>query len=48
GHIQVVRDFLYRSISDQDVNTLGDIMTRIRDHMRDRPPRSAAPRKNHA
>ena len=45
GHIQVVRDLLYGSLSDQDVDALGDLMTRIRDHMRDRPPRSAAPRK---
>ncbi|MCK8644739.1 MarR family winged helix-turn-helix transcriptional regulator [Mycobacterium colombiense] len=44
GHIQIVRDLLYGSLSDQDVNTLGDLMARIRDHMRDRPPRSAAPR----
>jgi DNA-binding MarR family transcriptional regulator len=45
GHIQVVRDLLYGSLSGQDVITLGDLMGRIRDHMRDRPPRSAAPRK---
>ncbi|HET9891565.1 MAG TPA: MarR family transcriptional regulator [Mycobacterium sp.] len=45
GHIQVVRDLLYGSLSDRDVNTLGDLMSRVRDHMRDRPPRSAAPRK---
>ena len=45
GHIQVVRDLLYGSLSDQDVNTLGDIMVPVRDHMRDRPPRSAARRK---
>jgi DNA-binding MarR family transcriptional regulator len=48
GHIQVVRDLLYGSLSDQDVHTLGDLMTRVRDHMRDRPPRSAAPRNHHA
>jgi DNA-binding MarR family transcriptional regulator len=47
GHIQVVRDLLYGSLSDQDVHTLGDIMSRVRDHMRSRPPRSAAPRKRH-
>jgi DNA-binding MarR family transcriptional regulator len=47
GHIQVVRDLLYGSLSDQDVHTLGDIMSRVRDHMRGRPPRSAAPRKRH-
>ena len=28
-----------------DVRHLGDIMTRVRDHMRAQPPRSAAPRK---
>ena len=44
GHIQIVRELLYGSLSDQDVNTLGDLMARIRDHMRGRPPRSAAPR----
>jgi DNA-binding MarR family transcriptional regulator len=47
GHIQVVRDLLYGALSDQDVHTLGDIMSRVRDHMRGRPPRSAAPRKRH-
>ncbi|MGE2814121.1 MarR family winged helix-turn-helix transcriptional regulator [Mycobacterium heidelbergense] len=45
GHIQVVRDLLYGALSDQDAQTLGDLMSRVRDHMRDRPPRSAAPRK---
>jgi DNA-binding MarR family transcriptional regulator len=45
GHIQVVRDLLFESLSDQDVRTLGDMMSRARDHMRTRPPRSAAPRK---
>ncbi|MGH3639112.1 MAG: MarR family winged helix-turn-helix transcriptional regulator [Mycobacterium sp.] len=48
GHIQVVRESLYGSLSDQDVDTLGDLMIRVRDHMRDRPPRSAAPRNQHA
>jgi DNA-binding MarR family transcriptional regulator len=45
GHIQVVRNLLYGTLSEQDVHTLGDIMSRIRDHMRAQPPRSAAPRK---
>jgi DNA-binding MarR family transcriptional regulator len=48
GHIQVVRSLLFDSLSDQDVRTLGDIMSRARDHMRARPPRSAAPRKRNA
>jgi DNA-binding MarR family transcriptional regulator len=45
GHIQIVRDLLYGALSDKDVHTLGDIMSRARDHMRALPPRSAAPRK---
>ncbi|OMC22538.1 MarR family winged helix-turn-helix transcriptional regulator [Mycobacterium sp. SP-6446] len=45
GHIQVVRDLLYGSLSDQDAQILGELMSRVRDHMRGRPPRSAAPRK---
>ena len=47
GHIEVVRDLLFDSLSDQDVRTLGNLMSRTRDHMRARPPRSAAPRKRH-
>jgi DNA-binding MarR family transcriptional regulator len=48
GHIQVVRNLLFEPLSDQDVHTLGDTMSRVRDHMRARPPRSAAPRKSYA
>ena len=48
GHIQVVRRLLFDSLSDDDVQHLGDIMTRTRDHMRAQPPRSAAPRKRRA
>jgi DNA-binding MarR family transcriptional regulator len=47
GHIQVVSDLLYGCLSDRDVHVLGDIMSRARDHMRNRPPRSAAPRGHH-
>jgi DNA-binding MarR family transcriptional regulator len=45
GHVQVVRRLLFDPLSDDDVRHLGDIMTRTRDHMRARPPRSAAARK---
>ncbi|MCV7444425.1 MarR family transcriptional regulator [Mycobacterium paraense] len=48
GHIEVVRDLLFDSLSDRDVRTLGDVMGRARDHMRSRPPRSAAPRSRRA
>ncbi|HKD87115.1 MAG TPA: MarR family transcriptional regulator [Streptosporangiaceae bacterium] len=45
GHIQVTRRLLLDPMSSDDVHRLRDIMTRVRDHMRAQPPRSAAPRK---
>ena len=45
GHVQVTR-LLFDPLTDDDLHHLGDIMTRVRDHMRARPPRSAAPRKH--
>jgi DNA-binding MarR family transcriptional regulator len=44
GHIQVTR-LLLDPLTEDDLHHLGDIMTRVRDHMRAQPPRSAAPRK---
>jgi DNA-binding MarR family transcriptional regulator len=44
GHIEVTR-LLLDPLSDQDLDHLRDIMSRVRDHMRAQPPRSAAPRK---
>jgi hypothetical protein len=35
---------LFEPLSDNDLNHLGDVMTRVRDHMRTQPARSAAPR----
>ncbi|MBI3691925.1 MAG: MarR family transcriptional regulator [Mycolicibacterium aromaticivorans] len=46
GHIGVVRGLLFDTLSAQDVRTLGNLMTRVRDHMRAQPPRSAAPRRS--
>ena len=45
GHIQVIRRLLFDPLTGDDLHHLGDIMTRVRDHMRAQPPRSAAPRK---
>ena len=45
GHIQIARRLLLDPLSRDDLHHLGDIMTRVRDHMRAQPPRSAAPRK---
>jgi DNA-binding MarR family transcriptional regulator len=44
GHIQVIRRLLFDPLSDGDLHHLGDIMTRVRDHMRAQPPRSASKR----
>ncbi|MFB9832005.1 MarR family winged helix-turn-helix transcriptional regulator [Actinoallomurus acaciae] len=45
GHVQVSRRLLFDPLTADDVRQLGDIMARVRDHMRARPPRSATPRK---
>jgi DNA-binding MarR family transcriptional regulator len=45
GHVQVVRRLLLDPLTGDDVGHLGDIMARVRDHMRTQPPRSAAPRR---
>jgi DNA-binding MarR family transcriptional regulator len=45
GHVDVVSRMLFDPLSGEDLDHLGDIMTRVRDHMRAQPPRSAAPRK---
>jgi hypothetical protein len=38
---------LLNPLSGDDLHHLGDIMARVRDHMRAQPPRSAEPRKRH-
>jgi DNA-binding MarR family transcriptional regulator len=48
GHVEGVRRFLFDPLTSDDVTHLGDIMTRVRDHIRAEPPRSAAPRKRRA
>jgi DNA-binding MarR family transcriptional regulator len=45
GHVEVVSHLLFDPLTGQDLKALGEIMARVRDHMRSRPPRSAAPRK---
>jgi DNA-binding MarR family transcriptional regulator len=48
GHIQVVRELLFAPLAEADLHALDDIFGRVRDHLRARPPRSAAPRKRRA
>lgn len=45
GHIDVVRELLFDSLSERDVRVLAEMMGKARDHMRSRPPRSAVARK---
>jgi len=45
GHVQVVQRFLLDPLSSEDVASLGDVLGRVRAHMRSVPPRSAAPRR---
>jgi DNA-binding MarR family transcriptional regulator len=45
GHVEVVRRLLIDPLTPEDLPALGDIMTRVRDHMRALPPRSATPRR---
>lgn len=45
GHVEVVRRLLFDALSGEDLHALGDIVTRVRDHMRAQPARSADPRR---
>lgn len=44
GHVEVVRRLLLDPLPRKDLDSLGGLLTRVRDHMRTDPPRSAAPR----
>lgn len=48
GHIAVLNELLFEPLTQEDVESLADVMSRIRDHMRAAPPRSAAPRRRKA
>lgn len=45
GHIAVLEDLLFAPLSRSDIETLAGILARVRDHMRQTPPRSAEPRR---
>ncbi|GAA0250096.1 MarR family winged helix-turn-helix transcriptional regulator [Cryptosporangium japonicum] len=44
GHVALVRRLLLDPLPREDLTVLGGLLTRVRDHMRTDPPRSAAPR----
>lgn len=45
GHVATLNELLFAQLSQSDIETLADILGRARDHMRQTPPRSAAPRR---
>jgi|SRR5690606_39778220 DNA-binding MarR family transcriptional regulator len=45
GHVALLDELLFGSLSPADVEALADVLGRVRDHMRQNPPRSAAPRR---
>lgn len=45
GHIAVLDDMLLQPLTAADIESLQDVLGRVRDHLRAAPPRSAAPRR---
>ena len=45
GHGEVIKQQLFEPLSAKDAETLADLLSPVRDHMRAAPPRSAAPRR---
>jgi Transcriptional regulators len=48
GHVELVRRLFLAPLDERDLRGLREIMTRVRDHMRNRPPRSVVARKRRA
>ena len=45
GHVQVLRELLFATLTDEDVTTLVALLEPALEHMRAAPPRSATPRR---
>ena len=45
GHVELVRNLLFRPLPPEDVATLSALLAPVREHMRSAPPRSATPRR---
>jgi DNA-binding MarR family transcriptional regulator len=45
GHVALLHGMLLDPLTPADVDALGDVLTRVRDHMRAAPPRSASSRR---
>jgi DNA-binding MarR family transcriptional regulator len=48
GHIALVRELLFASLSEDDVASLARILGQVGTRLREAPPRSAAPRRRRA
>jgi DNA-binding MarR family transcriptional regulator len=44
GHVDSVRRLLFEPLAEGDLEALGAVLGRVREHMRAHPPRSARPR----
>jgi DNA-binding MarR family transcriptional regulator len=45
GHIEVLSRLFFEPLTPADIESLADVLTKVRDHMRASPPRSASPRR---
>lgn len=45
GHVQVLEQQLFAPLTQPDIQSLGDLLAPVRDHMRAAPPRSAGSRR---
>jgi DNA-binding MarR family transcriptional regulator len=45
GHVEVLRELLFATLTADDVSTLTALLEPVLDHMRAAPPRSATPRR---
>jgi DNA-binding MarR family transcriptional regulator len=48
GHVEVLRELLFATLTEDDVSVLAALLEPVLDHMRAGPPRSATPRRRGA
>ena len=48
GHVEVLRELLFATLTDHDVSALAALLEPVLDQMRASPPRSATPRRRRA
>lgn len=45
GHVALLNELLFDPLGDDEIDRLGEVLGRIRDHLRQHPPRSAGARR---